>query len=310
MWFRNLRLFRFSEPFTRSEQEFEQALRQHAFRPCASLEMSASGWVPPLGRGTAGLVHAANACLLLCARREEKLLPASLVDELVSDRVAEIEEQRSRSIGRKERGLMRDHVIHELLPRAFTRSQHTYAYLAPRDGWLVVDAASARRAEQLTELLRIALGTLPVEPIIVRQEPTLTMTRWLLDQACPAELTMEDECELRDPAVEGGSVRCRRQDPWSAEIRGHLEAGKQIVKMALSWRERLAFVLDEELTVRRLRFLDVVQEEARQSEAEDELQRLEADFTLMTMELAEFFPSLLALFGGAEAGSRQPAAAA
>ncbi|MFB3058287.1 MAG: recombination-associated protein RdgC [Gammaproteobacteria bacterium] len=46
---------------------------------------------------------------------------------------------------------MRDEVFFSLLPRAFTRSTLQYAYISPRDNLLIIDTASARRAEDLLQ---------------------------------------------------------------------------------------------------------------------------------------------------------------
>ena len=87
----------------------------------------------------------------------------------------------------------------------------------------------------------------------------------------------------------------------SEEIRGHLEAGKQVTQLGLIWNERVAFVLDEALVIRRLRFLDVVRESLRDSRTDSLEAVLDAEFALMTGELALLLPRLLDLFGG-EAG--------
>jgi recombination associated protein RdgC len=93
-------------------------------------------------------------------------------------------------------------------------------------------------------------------------------------------------------------VRCRGQDLTGDEIRAHLAAGKQVTQLGLIWNDRLAFVLDEALVVRRLQFLDVV----RESLQDDALGSLEAvfdaEFALMTGELTLLLPRLLELFGG------------
>jgi recombination associated protein RdgC len=87
------------------------------------------------------------------------------------------------------------------------------------------------------------------------------------------------------------------------EIRGHLEAGKQVTQLGLIWNERIAFVLDEALVVRRLRFLDVIRETLRDSRTDSPEAVFDAEFALMSGELALLLPRLLEVFGG-EAGPR------
>lgn len=298
MWFKNLSLLRLTAPFTLTAEQLEEKLQGGRFQPCGSLQPMSYGLVPPVGKDDAPLVHAASGCFMVCAQREEKILPASVVNEMLAEKVAEIEESKGTSVRKKERDAMRDEIVHDLLPRAFSFSRRQYAYIDPNTGWLVVDAASAKKAEELASWLRRCLESLPAAPPQVSERPTAVMTRWLAEGAAPADIQIENECELRATDEEGAVVRCKKHDLAAPEIQNHLEAGKEAVKIALSWNDRLSFVLDDALGIKRLRFLDLVQEQAADVEADDAAQRFDADFAIMAAELAAFLPRLLELFGG------------
>lgn len=309
MWFRNLQLYRFTQPIDASAENLQKALEEHEFRPCGALEMATFGWVAPLGRHSEMLVHAVGNYLMVTARKEEKLLPASVVNELLADRVAEVEEREMRSLAKRERDALREELVHELLPRAFTRSSLVRAYLAPVDGWLVVDAGSRKKAEELTVLLRRSLGSLPVLPPQTKERPPAVMSGWLRDAGSPAGWTVEDECELRAQDEGAGVVRCKRQDLSAEEVLGHLNAGKEVVKLAVTWNDRLSCVVDGDLQIKRLRFLDVVQEQAAEVVTDDEAERFDADFVILTQELAAFLPALLDVFGGEDTQAPERTAA-
>jgi recombination associated protein RdgC len=297
MWFRNLRLFQLTEPFTLDAEALATGLEAERFSPCGGLQMQSLGWVSPLGPDFDALVHAANGCLMVCMRREERLLPAAVVREELAERVREIEAAESREVRRKEQQRLKDDIVHELLPRAFTRSTHLYAYIDPRNAWAVVDAATAKRAEELVSLLRQSLGSLKARPFEVAQSPVALMTGWLSAQP-PGAFEIGDECELREP-VEGGSVlRCRHQDLQADEIQGHIAAGKLVTQLAVNWNERLSCVLTDDIAVKRLRFLDLVMDEAAEVEADDAAARFDADFALLSLELSRFIPAWLEAFGG------------
>jgi len=300
MWFKNLCVYRLSGSFDLSAEVLHERLEQKRFRRCGSLEMASMGWTPPLGPEGQMLTHAANGCVMVAARREEKVLPAAVVREIVAERVLEIETEQMRTMRRKEKEELRDEVLQDLLPRAFTRSKLTYAYINPRDGLILVDSATANKAEELISLLRETLGSLPVRPLKVRHAPAAVMTAWVEGTDRTPDFEPLDECELRDPGEEGGVVRCRRQDLSSDEIQGHLRAGKQVVRLGVEWNERLSCVLGDDLTIRRLRFGDMLQEEAAESSADDVAARFDADFALMSLELGRFFPRFLEVFGGEE----------
>jgi len=298
MWFKNLQIYRLTKSFDLSPEALHEALREREARQCGSLEMSTIGWDKPLGRGAELLTHAVGSCIMICARREEKVLPAAVVKEHLMEKVEAIEEAEARKVRRREQAEIKDEILLDLLPKAFVKSATTYAYIDTKNGWLVVDAASAKRAEELITLLRETLGTFPLKPLEVAQAPASVMTAWLRGEAVQADFEIQDECELRDTVEEGGIVRCRRQDLLGEEIHTHLEAGKQVVRLAVEWHERLAMVLTEELAIKRLKFLDVIQEEAAEAEADDAAARFDVDFALMTLELGRFIPRLIEVFGG------------
>lgn len=298
MWFKNLSIFRLTEGFALTPAELEQKLEPMLFRPCGNHQEFSFGWTSPLGKSSGQLVHSANGFMMICGKKEEKVLPAAVVNEMLQEKILELEDQQSRKLSKKERAAIKDELIFELLPKAFTFSRKIYAYIDPNGGWLVVDAASAKSAEDLLSLLRKCLGSLPAIPLAAIHKPTVIMTQWLMTNQVPDDVTIEDECELRSPEEEGGIIRCKRHDLALPEIKNHLETGKQVIKLAISWADRMAFILDENLSIKRLRFLDMIQDQVADIETSNEAERFDADFSIMSMELANFLPRLVELFGG------------
>ncbi len=297
MWFKNLSIFRLTEAFTLTAEELEEKLAVLAFRPCGSHEDFTLGWVSPIGKA-APLVHSANGFMMICTKKEERVLPASVLNEMMQEKIEETEEKEGRKLSKKERTAIKDELIFELLPRAFTFSRKLFAYIDVKGGFLVVDSASANKAEDLLSLLRKCLGSLPAVPLNTVEKPIATMTEWLISQKTPKDVTVEDECELRAPEEAGGVIRCKRHDLSLPEIKNHLDIGKQVIKLALNWDDRLSFILDENLSVKRLKFLDLIQDQVTETNADDEAARFDVDFSIMSLELANFIPRLLEVFGG------------
>jgi recombination associated protein RdgC len=163
MMFKNARIFRFTKPITINPEQLEAALLISPFNPCGPQELSRMGWISPLGKKGEHLVHAAGECLLICLRQQEKILPASVIKEIVEERCEEIETEQVRKIRRKEKDEIKDQVTLELLPRAFHRTKRTYAYLSPRDGFMgstSVQFVEDRFAEngRLREVVEIGPG--------------------------------------------------------------------------------------------------------------------------------------------------------
>ncbi len=299
MWFKNLIIYRFTRPFEHDLQALEAALQGSAFTPCRSQELVQYGWVPPMGKYSDQLVHSGNGYLMLCTKKQEKILPASVIKELVDEKAALIEEEQARKVRKKERDALKEEVLLELTPKAFSRYQQTYACICPREGWLLVDASSPKRAEDLCSHLRKALGSLPVVIPALKQAPASVMTDWLRgERHLETGFELGDECELRDTGEEGGVVRCRKQNLEGEEINVHLDAGKQAVKLALTYQEKLSFLLSDDLSLKRLKFSDELLDKAAENGADDPASRFDADFCLMMLELGNFIPALLENIGG------------
>jgi recombination associated protein RdgC len=232
-------------------------------------------------------------------KREDRLLPATVVREEVANRINQIQVAESRKVYRKEKLQITDEVTQDLLPRAFTRSHGIEALISERDGWLWVNNASAAKGEELLSFLREAIGGLPAALPITRKNPALIMSDWLLHNALPAGFDFGTEADLAEPGEEGGVVRLRSMMIDCDEVRAHIESSKQVERLALEWRGRLSFVLGSDLVLRRLRFADQLID-AHEELKEDVLARKDADFLLMGETLAELWPELLNAVGGLE----------
>jgi recombination associated protein RdgC len=298
MWFKNIRAYRLTKPFDLSAENLGEKLASRSFVPCAKSQAVSAGWVPPLGEQSEELVHAAAGRLLLKLKREEKLLPSTVVREQLDEKIAAIESEQGRKVYRKEKLTLKDEIVQDCLPRAFSRSAHVYAYIDIKANWIFVDAASAARAEELLNLLREGIGSFPVLLPQVNNAPAAVMTGWLLHRSLPADFELGQECELREPGEDGGVVRCRGVDLLSEEVETHLHAGKQVARLALNWDERLSLLLAEDLCLRRLKFADELMKENEELPESDQAARLDADFALMADAITGLQDRIMALFGG------------
>lgn len=301
MWFRNLLVYRLAPDYRFDAEALEAALAEKPARPCASQELSTYGFVAPWGKGPdAPLTHVSQGFHLLAARKEERILPGSVVRDALKEKIEEIEAEQMRKVYKKEREQLKDEIVQTFLPRAFIRKSTTFAAIAPAQGLILVDSSSAKRAEDLLSTLREVLGSLPVRPVNVRQAPLATFTEWVKNNAASHGLYLRDECELRDPHQDGGIIQCKRQDLASEEVQNHLAAGKLVTKLSLAWEDKLSFVLDDKLVIKRLRFEDLLQEQAEQDGGDDSDGQFDASFTLMMLTLTEFLPQLFEALGGEE----------
>ena len=296
MWFRNLQIYRLTEGWQYDAARLQERMAMHVFRGCAASDMQACGWVPP--RGNEGeLVISVNRQLLICLGVEQKLLPASVVRLYAQERLVELEEQQGYKPGRKQTMEVREAVTAELLPRAFIRRRLTYVWIDPQGKWLAIDAGSPGKAEEVIEHLKHSLGELPMIPLQTQMSPATAMTEWLATGDAPAGFSIDRDCELRAAGEDRATVRYTRHALESSEIAQHIAAGKSATRLALTWQDRISFVLTDQLQLKRLAFLDVLKEESeRQAENADEL--FEADFAIMAGEFSQLLPQLVEALGG------------
>ncbi|HJV06376.1 MAG TPA: recombination-associated protein RdgC [Chromobacteriaceae bacterium] len=298
MWFKQLSFYRLSKEFPVETAQLADALDKTPFQHCGGLDWFFEGWVPPAAHLDSP-VFAVRDCQLVTLKREDKVLPAGVIRDFVELKVSEIEDKELRKVGRKEKQAIKEQITDDLLPRAFVRTSRMTAYLDTQRGWLMVDSGTASKAEALVSKLREALPPFPAALPRTQIAPHTAMTDWLAAGEAPVGFELDADCELKDSSENGAVIRCTRMDLTAEEIRQHIATGKQVTRVGLIWRERIRFVLTDQLQLKRIQFLDVLQEEASQA-GDDRESLFEATFTLMSAELGELVDELVEALGGLE----------
>ncbi len=294
MWFKNLQIYRLPAPWAMTPEQLEACLAPHAFTPCTSLDLQSQGWLSPRENGM--LVHTVNRQMLILLGTEKKLLPATVINQVTKARAAEIEEQQGFQPGRKQMKDIKEQVTDELLPRAFSICRNTWTWIDPVNGWLVVDASSPAKAEEVIKLLIQAVDKLPLETLHVARSPVATMTDWLAADEAPGGFTVDQDTELRASGEGKATVRYVRHTLEADDVRRHIAAGKQCTRLAMTWADKISFVLTESLAVKRITPLDVLKETDATTRNDDE--RFDGDMMLMTGELAKLIADLVEALGG------------
>lgn len=293
MWFKNLLVYRLNK-WDETPASLEEKLARQALQSCSGLDMQSRGWVPPKEDG-GPLVHVLGGQMMLSLGTEKKLLPATVVNQFAKARAADIEEQQGYKPGRKQMKEIKEAVTDELIPRAFAIRRKTPVWIDPEQGWMVVDAANLAKADEIVEMLIKCLDVFSVSPVKTQTSPAGAMTGWLSGRDIPNAFTVDQDCELRGKGDAGATVRYVRHALEEEEVAKHIKSGKEVTRLAMTWNDKLSFVLHDNLQVKRLAPLDILKEQAKLNEQDD---TFDTDFAIMTGELRGLLPALVDALGG------------
>lgn len=294
MWFKQAQLFQLTDPITYAPEKIAENLLAMAFTPCLPSFPMSVGWISPIDLDDAPLVHAANGFIMICMQVEEKILPASVIRQQLTEKIKRIEEREDKKIRQKDKLSLKDEVVMDLLPRAFTKLTRVYAYIDTQNARLVIGTLNANKVDQFITLFKRSFseGFRGYDVI----KPSLLMTQWVKTKNHPSLFAIEDACMMQDPNKQTRTIRCNNQDLFTNGVQSFIKEGCEVKQLALSWNERVNFVLADDFSLRNIQPQDEIIAAAKEFDPETKQQQFDADFFIMTQTLTALFNDLITVF--------------
>ncbi|WP_406626147.1 recombination-associated protein RdgC [Acidovorax sp. SDU_ACID1] len=291
--FSDLIIYRIAQGWAPDLQTVEGVLSRTPFAECGPTQEKSAGWVPPRGEAHGLLAESVGGQWVLRFMTEAKMLPGTVLARKVKEKAAQIEQQTGRKPGKKETKELKDEAKLDLLPMAFTKQGSTWVWIDREARLLVLDTGAQGRADEIVTALVEALPGLSVALLDTQTSAQAAMAHWLKEQEPPAGFSIDRECELKAADESKAVVRYARHPLDIEEVQAHIQAGKLPTKLAMTWDDRVSFVLTEGLQLKKVAFLDTVFEGQGQDDG-----GFDADVAIATGELSKLIPDLIEALGG------------
>jgi recombination associated protein RdgC len=292
----------------------EVALQAARFVPCGATQPESYGWVAPRGNKSVALVESVGGQVILNLCTEKRALPASAVKAALDEAIEKFKKESGQErVSAKVKKEFKEEVVLDLLPRAFTKRSNTLVWIDAANKLLVVGTGSLTGADKVVTCLLEALSDIPgsrpaisFKPVQTNQSAAASMSHWLASREAPYNFTVDRDCELKTPDEQKSTVRYSRHTLEIDEVPQHIAAGKVPTQLALTWNDRLSFVLTESAQMKKIQLLDVVLDGVQKGGKDDD--GFDTDAAIITGELSALIPDLLGALGGELGGDEKPMA--
>ena len=298
--FKQLIVYRLAPTWSPDLDKAREDLARVTFFACAPTQQKSAGFVPPREENGA-LIESVGGQWIARLMTEVRTVPSATLKRSTDKLADTIEENTGRRPGKKQMKELKEQVLLDLLPHAFPKQSTTWVWIDPKTRLLAIDCGSQAKADEVVSLLVKAIDGLAISLVQTEMPAAAAMAHWLGTGEAPYQFTIDRECELKSPDEMKSVVRYRKHPLDTDEVKQHIQAGKVPTRVALTWRDRMSFVLTEALQVKKLEFMDVVFEgpdsSARRGKV-DQAEAFEADVAISTGELRQLIPDLLEALGG------------
>ncbi len=287
LWFKNAIIYQLNNDNLLDKQTIEQALKSASFSPCGNLDTTKMGWVSPYNDNNLDdFIIDMQGHLLLRIKKETKILPAPVIKQALIDKIDKQEKALSRKLSKNEKATLKDEVMFDLMPRAFSKYNHYWLWIDTENRRIIIDCSSFKLAEDILAILRKELGSLALTPLSIDKPLEKIMTNWVKEKLNFPPFILGDEAELKDPLEGNGIINCKKQDITSDEMLVHLDSGKWVTKLKIIDERGTNFIINPDFTLKKVKFDSIIMDENEDIGSDEFDKRLEADFYIMANTLS------------------------
>lgn len=282
LWFKNAIIYQLNNDTLLDKNAIEKAIKSVPFTPCGNIDTMKMGWVSPYNDNYHDdFIVDMQGHLLLRIKKETKLLPAPVIKQALLEKIDKQEQALSRKLTKNEKATLKDEVMIDLMPRAFSKYNHYWLWIDTINKRIILDTSSFKQAEDILAILRKELGALALTPLSIEKPLEQIMTTWVKEKLNFAPFILGDQAELKDPLEGNGIISCKNQDITSDEMMIHFDSGKWITKVKIIDERGVNFIVNNDLTLKRIKFDSSVLDENEDIGADEFDKKLEADFFIM-----------------------------
>jgi len=300
MWFKNARIFQLPEDFSIEADQLSEQLIHDELKPCGPQDMSSQGWISPFNSNSEVYCWQCGDAQLMTLAIEDKILPAAVINQQLQEKVSQIKSETGSKPGRKVQSDMKQELMFELLPQAFSKLKKMSAYIDNSLNLLVVDSSSQNPAENLVSQLRQTLGSFKASAFGESSAMATVLTRWITEGQAQAGIEFGSNLVLETLDEAKSVIRAKNVNYLTDEMQRHIENGYLVTQIGLIYNDRIEFTLTHDFAVKSIKFTDSVLDEMDQNSIESEEQLLDTRFSLLSLELRELYQTLFTIFSREE----------
>jgi len=291
MFFKNAIVYECSNPEVLNK--INNKLLQNIIFKHNLLDNSTCGFVSPVDNSEVLMLNVQGQ-ILLKYKIEQKVLPPAVIKQTLLEKIDKQEKLFKRKLTKCEKATLKDEVLIDLLPRAFSKYDHYWLWVDTKNKRIIIESSNFKLAENILSLLRKELGILALSPLSLDAPLEQMMTKWVKENLSFPPLALGDQVELKDlhDDVNSSIINCKNQEITSDEIRVHFDFGKWVTKLKICDERGVSYVLNKNFIFKQIRFdLDIVDEND-----EDKTERLIANFFLISKILSNSINDIKQVF--------------